>query len=251
MTTSTRSDRPVAIVSGGSGEIGAAIVRGLRSDGLRVAVADIRTDSADEDGFEVDVTDATSCESLRADVIDHFGESASVVVNCAGLMLRGSIEELDLVEAARVHEVNVWGAQRLSRVFVGDMKAAGSGRIINISSIQAWLGLDGYSAYASSKAAINALSRVWARELGPYGITVNSVAPGYVDAVMIEGLFERLAKGRGETPLQARHRLEDEIAIRRLIRPEEIANVVGFLASREASAVNGVSLPVDGGNALM
>jgi NAD(P)-dependent dehydrogenase (short-subunit alcohol dehydrogenase family) len=241
----------VAVVTGGLGAIGSAIAQRLESAGFTVAVADLAGPRAGvERVFHLDVTDDASCDRLRGEVVERFGRSASVVVNCAGVMLRGSLSDLDLDAAAKAHAVNVWGAQRVTRTFVEDMKADGFGRVVNISSIQAWLGLEGYSAYASSKAAINSLSRVWARELGPYGITVNAVAPGYVNAPMIDGLFERLAAKQGSTPAAARRRLTENIAIGRLVEPAEVAAVVAFLASAEASAVNGVSLLVDGGNAL-
>lgn len=242
----------IALVTGGLGAIGSAIVQRLENAGFSVAVADLAGPPVrDQCRFHLDVTNDASCERLRSEVVEYFGRSVSVVVNCAGVMLRGSISELDLDAAARAHEVNVWGAQRVTRVFTDDMKKDGFGRVVNISSIQAWLGLEGYSAYASSKAAVNSLSRVWARELGPYGITVNAVAPGYVNAPMIEGLFERLATVQGSTPAEARRRLIESIAIGRLVEPAEVAAVVAFLASGEASAVNGASLLVDGGNALL
>lgn len=241
----------VAVVTGGLGAIGSAIVTGLEAAGFETAVADAGVSTSAGGRFPLDVTDDRSCAGLAAEVADHFGRPARIVVNCAGVMLRGSITELDLDAAQRLHGVNVWGAQRIAREFVPGMRAAGFGRIVNISSVQAWKGLDGYSAYASSKAALNALTRVWARELGPHGITVNTVAPGYVDAPMISGLFDRLAAAGGCSADEARDRLLSDVAIRRLIRPEEIAAVVSFLASEASSGVNGADLTVDGGYALM
>jgi NAD(P)-dependent dehydrogenase (short-subunit alcohol dehydrogenase family) len=247
------TDQPVlrglsghAVITGASGSIGQAVLHRLQDDGYDVVAVDMVEPPRNPGRFlRLDLTDESATRRAARELGD-----VSVLVNVAGVMERGSITEMPAEDAQAVHEVNVWGAWRMAAALAPGMKARGFGRIINISSVQRLLGTEGYGAYASSKAALDALTRVWARELGPSGVTVNSVAPGFVDAPMIEGLFQRMAAQAGDTPAEARDRLLARVPTGRLIAPEEVANAVSYLASRGAGAVNGTVLPVDGGVTL-
>lgn len=242
-----RFENKVAIVTGAASGIGLATAQRLVAEGARVAVWDRHTnDTVERLGLEqgaagvfVEQLDVTDAPAVHAAVTRLIGVTnhLDILVNCAGVTY-GYVDALRLSDAAwRSHwETNVTGALYCTQAAVPRMKAAGAGRIINLGSILAAHGFPGQSAYAASKAALLALTRVWAREFAPFGITVNAVSPGYIQTSMNRANpadFVKLVIGR--TPL------------RRLGTADEVAAVITFLASDEASFVTGAVLPVDGG----
>ena len=203
------------------------------------------TASAGVDTEVLDLTDRAAAAAWIAEIERATGGAVNVLVNNAGGVAGQEmrpIEEVPDADWDRIFAVNINTAFTLSRAVAAGMKRARSGRIINISS-GAGLGpsLTGIQAYCSAKHAVVGLSRQLAHELGPFGITVNSVAPGFVRS---NAASERQWAGYGEEGQRA---LVERIAMRRLGTAQDIANSVMFFASELAGFVNGQVLTVDGG----
>ena len=241
-----RFDGRVVAVSGAGHGLGACIAE--RFAGLGARVFGCNPVAASVPGAElavVDLTDRAAGAAWIAEVERAAGGPVDVVVNnaggVAGQVFR-PIEEVTDADWDRVVAVNLGAAFALSRAAAPGMKRAGRGRIVNISSgagLQA--SLTGIQAYASAKHAVVGLTRQLAHELGPHGITVNSVAPG-----LIPSNPASVAQWEGYGPAKQRAML-DAIALRRLGTPGDIANAVVFFASPLADFVNGQILQVDGG----
>lgn len=237
------------IVTGSGQGIGRAIAQAFAKAGAKVWICDIDAQALAQtlelcgsncQARELDVTDRLSVQKFVAEV-----GLVSVLVNCAGGVCGQAgqpIESVTPEEWASVFKVNVDSTFWFSQAVAPGMKAAGRGRIINISS-GAGLGisLTGIQAYASAKAAQIGLTRQLAHELGPFGITVNSVAPGFVRS---NPSTERQWIAFGEETQKA---ILQNIALRKLGKPEYIASAVLFFASDEAEWVTGQTLSVDGG----
>jgi NAD(P)-dependent dehydrogenase (short-subunit alcohol dehydrogenase family) len=239
-------DGRTAIVTGASRGIGAAIARALDRAGARVALvardqealgsvaADMHNDPVI---LPVDLADADAPARLVAEARDRAGP-IDVLVNNAALAARAPTDELDAELVDRLYAVNVRAPLLLIAALVPSMVERGRGAIINISSGSAVVGTPRRAAYAATKGAIDAATRSLAIELGPHGIRVNSVAPGVVDTEMwarnkaIPGVIEEI---EALTPL------------RRWATPDDIADVVVFLASDGARFVTGETVCVDGG----
>ncbi len=248
MTTDerTRTDA-VALVTGGSGGIGTAIAVALSESGHTVLVG-YRSDEAaaqatvdactgKAEAVRLDVTDA---ESVAA-AIERAGDLGTlrVVVNNAGIAEDDLLMRLSPERWERQLDVNLTGAYRVSQAALRPMLRARGGRIINISSIVGLRGNAGQTAYAAAKAGLIGFSKSLAREIARKGITVNVVAPGYVETAMTEAL-----------PDEARASLRDLAPIGRAVLPTEVGAAVSFLASDGAAAITGAVIPVDGGAAI-
>ena len=237
-----RLEGRVAIVTGASRGIGRATALLFRAEGAVVIGWDQSwQDSPEPRGAEdlraeVDLRDAAAVR-FQADRVLEAAGRVDILVNNAGVT-RGFVpaESLTPVAWDLIVDTNTRGALHAVQAVVPAMKARSYGRILNVSSVLARHGFPGQTAYAASKAAIEGMTRVWAKEFGPWGITVNAVAPGYVRTAMNEANgpeVERLVRER--TPLG------------RLGESEDVAHAFLFLASAEASFVTGAVLPVDGG----
>lgn len=237
----------IALVTGASRGIGKAIALALGARGATVvgtatsnAGADAIGDYLHEagikgSGFVLEVTDSDSVAAVIEFVNNEFGP-VSVLVNNAGitrdnLLMRMKDEDWDAVV-----NTNLSSVFRLSKACLRGMMKQRKGRIINISSVVGATGNPGQSNYAAAKAGIVGFSKSLAREVGSRGITVNTVAPGFIDTDMTRAL-----------PEEQRKALQAEIALGRLGQPEEIANAVAFLASAEAAYITGETLHVNGG----
>ena len=237
----------LALVTGASRGIGRAVAMELAGMGAFV-VGTATSDSGaaeigraldeaglDGRGLRLDVTDAAAAEQAVAALEKEFG-AVAVLVNNAGitrdnLALRMKDEDWDAVI-----ETNLKAVYRMSRLVMRGMMKARHGRIINITSVVGSSGNAGQANYAAAKAGVAGMSRALARELGSRGITVNCVAPGFIDTDMTR-----------ELPEESRAALQQQIALGRLGEPAEIASAVGFLASPGASYVTGTTLHVNGG----
>ena len=234
----------IAIVSGGSGGIGAATCHTLAAQGFHVLVGY----GGNADKAQAVASDAPgSAEACHLDVTDEDTVAAAiararelgdlaVVVNNAGITSDDLLMRLDPAAFDRTIEVNLRGAFLLSKAALRPMLRARHGRIISISSVVARRGNPGQTAYAASKAGLIGFSKSLAREVAKKGITVNVVAPGFVATAMTDQL-----------PEDAREALVAMSPIGRGARVDEVAGAVGFLASDNAGAITGAVLPVDGG----
>lgn len=246
-----RLDGRVALVTGGSRGIGAAIAKRLASEGATVAVNYSRSASAAEEvvgaitsaggrarAFGADVSTEDGAESLVADVVGAFG-GLDIVVNNAGVFAMAPLEDVDRESARRVFELNVFGVLSVTRAALKHLPDGGAGRpggrVINISSIVGDGQAAGGSVYWASKAAVNSITRSLAEELGPRGITVNAVSPGITETDMTAGADEMIEQMVSQTPLG------------RVGQPEDMAGPVAFLASDDAGWVTGQVLHASGG----
>lgn len=238
----------VAVVTGGAGGIGRAIVRRLAADGASVVVADINEESAKvaakelaADGSSItgvglDVTNGRQVEEVRDALLDQHGR-VDVLVNNAGFPIDKRLPELDEEDWHRVVDVCMTGAFLCSRAFVVPMAEQGRGRIINTSS-RAYLGNPGQANYSAAKAGILGLTRSVAKEFGRKGVTVNAVAPGLIDTPAVRAhpkWADIEARAQRETP------------VRRVGTPDDVANAVRFFADPESSFITGEVIHVAGG----
>jgi 3-oxoacyl-[acyl-carrier protein] reductase len=224
----------VALVTGTAQGIGRAIANGLEEDGAKVHRVDRDT---------ADLTDPAQVAKLMA----RLGR-IDILVNCAGGVVGQVGKPLDEVsdeEWRAIVDANLTSAFLCTRAVIPGMKAARAGWIVNISSgAGRSVSLTGIQAYASAKAAQIGFTRQMAHELGPFGITVNCIAPGFVRS---NPTTEKQWESYGE---EGQRRLIEGIALRRLGRPEDIANGVRFFVSSKASWVTGQVLSIDGGRSL-
>jgi 3-oxoacyl-[acyl-carrier protein] reductase len=236
-----------AIITGAGRGIGRATSLLFAAEGARVLAADLDRDQAEAVCAEiqeaggraraagVDVADRSSAEALAAAALEHFG-GVDILVNNAGIVRDATLAKMEMEDLERVLEVNLKGLVHCTRAVLPHMLARGRGVILNAASVVALYGNFGQTAYVASKAAVIGVTRVWARELGPRGIRVNAVAPGFIETRMTEGI-----------PAQVMERIAERVPLRRMGRPEEVARAYLWLASDEASYVHGAVLSVDGG----
>lgn len=232
-------DRRVGVVTGGASGIGLVVADRLREQGWLVESFDLAGDPRSAIGLgPVDVVDEQVVGETVASIEKTLGP-IELLVNAAGISEHSAVESLDLASWRRVMGVNLDGAAICMKFVSRGMLARGQGSVVNISSISAERGAPGRAAYCASKAALVALTRVAAVEWASRGISVNAIAPGYVDSPM---LHTAVAEGRI---------VLDEVMARipsaRLVPPSAIAAAVDYLASDAGRFVNGHVLVVDGG----
>jgi NAD(P)-dependent dehydrogenase (short-subunit alcohol dehydrogenase family) len=252
----------VAFVTGGTRGIGAAICRGLAADGASIAAGYSRDDenaaafAASLAGYQVDasvhqgnVGSAEDCRRAVGEVIERHGR-LDILVNNAGILIDRTIDKMTDEDWYRVLSVNLSGAFFTAQTALPHMVDRGSGRIVNISSLAAQRGNVGQANYSASKSGLFGLTRTLAREAAfmlqkagrldgsadAVGVTVNAVAPGLVATEMIQHVPDRVME-----------KLIDEIPLRRLGRPEEVARAVHFLCADASSYITGQVLSVNGG----
>lgn len=237
----------VALVTGGSGGIGAATCRALSDAGFTVLVG---YRSGEDSAHAVAAScvgkaepvhlDVTSTESVEA-AVARAGDlgTLAVVVNNAGVAIDNLAIRLTEDDVTTSLDVNLTGSFRVAKAALRPMMRARHGRIINVSSIVALRGNAGQTAYAASKAGLIGMTKSLAREVARKGVTVNVVAPGYVETAMTADLGEA-----------AQQSLEAMAPIGRPVHAEEVAAAIAFLASPSAAAITGAVLPIDGGAAI-
>ncbi|MFE7504527.1 SDR family NAD(P)-dependent oxidoreductase [Promicromonospora sp. NPDC057488] len=238
----TAFDGLVAVVTGGSSGIGAAIVRRLRAGGARVAVFDVDPDAADADlALPVDVTDAASVEAAVAAVEAELGR-LDVLVNNAGIGAQGTVADNPDEEWLRVLDLNVVGIARTTRAALPLLRRSPSAAIVNTCSIAATAGLPQRALYSASKGAVLALTQAMAADHVREGIRVNAVNPGTVDTPWVGRLL-----ARADDPAAERAALEARQPHGRLVSADEVAEAVAYLASPQAASTTGTTIAVDGG----
>ncbi|NBT54239.1 MAG: SDR family oxidoreductase [Betaproteobacteria bacterium] len=232
----------LALVTGGGSGIGAAIARAASRAGYRVAIMDAQADAAAAMARELgnavalpcDVTDELAVDAALATL----GATPDLLVNNAGIVKFGHLVDMSVKDFRRVLEVDLVGVYILSRAVGLMMRARGQGNIVNISSINAITPSLGTNAYAAAKGGLVTMTKLLALELGPHGVRVNSVSPGFVDGGMSTAVFANP---------RTRDIRTKAVPLRRLGSTEDIAQAVMFLASDAAAYVHGQDLGVDGG----
>jgi len=231
-----------ALVTGAARGLGAAIARRLAADGYRVAIVDTDGDAARAEAallpracaFSADVTDAREIEA----VLDAFGDVPDVLVNNAGIVRFGPLLEHSIDDFRKVLDVNLAGTFIVTQAVAKRMVSRRSGSIVNVTSLNAIAPSPDAGAYPASKAAIALLTQQFALALGPYGIRVNAVAPGFIDAGMSAPIYE----DADVRSVRAR-----SVPVGSLGTPDDVAEAVAFLASDKSRYTTGHQLMVDGG----
>ncbi len=236
-----------ALVTGGASGIGLACVQEFAARGAHVIVADFNADAANAtaeavggEAWVVDLSDTAAQESLDLDV--------DILVNNAGIQTVAPIHEFDPERWRFMHRLMVESPFLLVRAALPTMYERGWGRIINISSAHGLRASAFKSAYVSAKHALEGLSKVTALEGGPHGVTSNCINPAYVRTPLVEKQIADQAKVHGipESDVVEKIMLTESV-VKRLIEPEEVASLVGWLASDRAGMVTGASYTMDGG----
>ena len=244
----------VALITGSSRGLGAAMARRLAKDGFDLALNCHSQKAKEGDGkllaeecrafgvraeiFVCDVSDYSSCEKMVQEVKDTFG-SIDVLVNNAGITKDGLLVRMSEEQFDQVTTVNYKSVFNMSKLVGAIMMRQRGGRIINVSSVAGVHGNAGQFNYSASKAGIIGMTKSAAKELGPRGIQVNAIAPGFINTAMTAGL-----------PEEYKEKIKQQISLRRYGEPEEVAGVVSFLASKDASYISGQVIVIDGSLAM-
>jgi 3-oxoacyl-[acyl-carrier protein] reductase len=237
----------ISIITGAARGIGHATALKFAREGAKVVVCDldqaavdavvaeIRQGVGEALGFVVDVTQPASIQAMVDAVMQRYGR-IDVLVNNAGIVQDAQLLKMREDQFDRVIDVNLKGTYNCTKAMAAIMVEQGSGVILNASSIVGIYGNFGQTNYAASKFGVIGFTKTWSRELGPKGIRVNAVAPGFVETPILATIPDKVLQ-----------HMREQVPLHRLGKPEEIANVYAFLASDEASYVNGAVLEVSGG----
>jgi 3-oxoacyl-[acyl-carrier protein] reductase len=240
----------VSLITGAAQGIGLATALKFSKEGAIVIVCDIKQAAVDSavqqcqalgaqaDGFVVDVTQRDMVDATVKAVLNKFGR-IDVLVNNAGITQDARLQKMTLEQFDRVIDVNLRGVFHCAQAVTDSMVARGSGVILNASSVVGIYGNFGQTNYAATKFGVIGFTKTWSRELGPKGIRVNAVAPGFIETPILSTIPDKVI-----------HEMKDRVPLKRLGQPEDIANVYAFLASDEAAYINGTVIEVAGGLTL-
>lgn len=240
----------VSIITGAASGIGEATALRFAEEGAIVIACDLTQDGVDAivnkvkaaggeaAGFIVNVTKKDQILAMVAAVKEKFGR-IDVLVNNAGIVQDAQLIKMTDEQFDRVIDINLRGVYNCARAVVDTMVEQGGGVILNASSVVGVYGNFGQTNYAATKFGVIGFVKTWAKELGKKGIRANAVCPGFVATAILKDMPEKVIKG-----------MEDKIPMRRLADPKEIASVYAFLASDDASYINGAAIEVTGGLTL-
>jgi 3-oxoacyl-[acyl-carrier protein] reductase len=241
----------VAIVTGGAQGIGLATARKFLEEGATVAICDLRQAAVDAaiaeleaaaarsaariEGYAVDVRRRPQIDAMVEQIRGRHGR-VDVLVNNAGITMDARLQKMTDDQFDQVIAVNLKGTYNCAQAVVDTMIAQGSGVILNASSVVGLHGNYGQTNYAASKFGVIGFVKTWARELGPKGIRCNAVCPGFIATPILHTIPDKVMA-----------QMTERVPLKRLGRPEEVANLYAFLASDEASYINGAVIEVTGG----
>ncbi|MFO1412965.1 MAG: 3-oxoacyl-ACP reductase FabG [Burkholderiales bacterium] len=237
----------VSIITGAAQGIGQATALKFAKEGAKVACCDINLDAVNEtvdlirkaggeaEGFKVDVTKKESIAAMVEGVMAKWGR-IDTLVNNAGIVQDAQFKKMSEEQFDRVIDVNLKGVYNCTKAVVDIMLQQNSGVILNASSIVGIYGNFGQTNYAATKFGVIGMVKTWARELGRKGIRANAICPGFVETPILSSMPDKVIK-----------MMEDRVPMGRLAKPEEIANTYAWLASDEASYINGAVIEVSGG----
>jgi len=240
----------VAIITGGGQGIGRTTALLFAEEGAHIVVADVNEEQGKDTARAVqeigqkaifvrtNVADIDDAKAMADQADEAFGR-IDILVNNAGITRDATLQKMSEEDFDAVVDVNLKGVFNCTKAVLPYMKAAGYGRILNAASVVGLYGNFGQTNYVASKSGVIGMTKTWARELGRKGITVNAVAPGFVETTMVDTV-----------PDEVMTMLKEKTPLQRLGRPEDIANAYLFLASDDASFVTGTVLSVDGGLVL-
>ena len=247
MSESNRLAGRTAIVTGGSQGIGQATALRFAREGAQVVVADLN-EEAGADTVEViteaggtaqfvtcNVADRADVDALMASTIEAFG-TLDILVNNAGITRDATLKKMDPDDFRAVIKVNLEGVFHCTQAAYPHMSASEHGRVLNAASVVGLYGNFGQTNYVASKSGVIGMTRTWAREFGRDGITVNAVAPGFIETPMVDTVPDKVLNN-----------LKEKTPLGRLGTAEDIANAYTFLASDDAAFITGAVLSVDGG----
>lgn len=245
----------IAVVTGGGSGIGYSICKALGEANYKVIVLDlnlaaaeatakeIKTTGGQADAFAVDVSNAAAVSDVFATIAQD-NESIDILINNAGIGSVGTIEETSEQELDKVYNVNVKGVYNCAAAVVPTMKAQRAGIIINMASIASTVGIPDRFAYSMSKGAVLTMTYSIARDYVDYGIRCNCIAPGRVHTPFVESYLE---KNYADNKEEMFEKLSKTQPIGRMGTPDEIAGLVQYLCSEQASFITGTNIPIDGG----
>ena len=242
-----RLEGKVSLITGAAQGIGEATALKFAREGAIVVVCDVQQAGIDQVvaqceaagaqavRYVMDVTTREQVESVVAQVKARFGR-IDALTNNPGITQDARLQKMTLAQFDRVIDVNLRGVFHCAQTVADVMVAQGSGSIVNASSVVGIYGNFGQTNYAATKFGVIGFTKTWSRELGAKGVRVNAVAPGFITTPMVKAMPENVLQS-----------MEAKVPLKRLGEPEEIANVYAFLASDEASYINGAVTSVDGG----
>jgi 3-oxoacyl-[acyl-carrier protein] reductase len=236
----------VAIITGAAKGIGFATAKRFAQEGAKVMIADVNPEAVKaavdlipgSEAFVMNVTDRASIEAAVDQIMQRHGR-IDILINNAGITKDARLVKMTEAQFDTVIDVNLKGVFNCTQLVVPHMLEAGKGAVVNASSVVGIYGNFGQTNYSATKFGVIGFTKTWARELGPKGIRVNAVCPGFIATEMVKAMPENILKD-----------IERRSWLGRLGTPEEMANVYLFLASDEASYVNGVALEASGGISL-
>ncbi|MEW9899693.1 3-oxoacyl-ACP reductase FabG [Chitinivorax sp. PXF-14] len=241
-----RLNGKISIITGAANGIGKATALKFSAEGATVVVCDLNLEAVagvveeikaaggKAEGFVVNVTNRQQIADMVAAVKEKYGRIDSLVNN-AGIVADARLQKMTDEQFDRVIDINLKGVYNCARAVVDILVEQGSGVILNASSVVGLYGNFGQTNYAAAKFGVIGFTKTWAKELGPKGVRVNAVCPGFIATNILSSMPEKVIAA-----------MEEKVALRRLGKPEEIANVYAFLASDEASYINGTAIEVSG-----